>query len=256
MFKNEGMIIKEWLDHYISEGIQHFYLIDNGSTDNYKSILDNYINKITLIEDSTRDQNLTQYVLFNKHFLDLIKKESEWIIVADFDEYIYSRKENKTILDYINTIPENIKAILLPWKNFGSNNIINHPESIIATFIMRENENDFKKRVNQNWYGHCKSLTKTEIINKLNVHTNHNISQEMYFSDFTLGNFELYDINKQNIHINHYQHMSYEYYTKIKIIRGDAQNSNNGYNLKRFYNETTIFNSVEDIELYLKKDIH
>ena len=29
MFKNESTIIKEWFEHYISEGIDHFYLIDN-----------------------------------------------------------------------------------------------------------------------------------------------------------------------------------------------------------------------------------
>ena len=28
MFKNESMIMDEWIQHNISEGIQHFYLID------------------------------------------------------------------------------------------------------------------------------------------------------------------------------------------------------------------------------------
>ena len=31
MFKNESMIITEWIEHYLREGIDHFYLIDNGS---------------------------------------------------------------------------------------------------------------------------------------------------------------------------------------------------------------------------------
>ena len=35
MFKNESMIIQEWIKHYIEEGVEHFYLIDNGSTDDY-----------------------------------------------------------------------------------------------------------------------------------------------------------------------------------------------------------------------------
>ena len=26
MFKNESIIIKEWLEHYLAEGVQHFYL--------------------------------------------------------------------------------------------------------------------------------------------------------------------------------------------------------------------------------------
>jgi hypothetical protein len=30
MFKNESMIIKDWFEHYLKEGVEHFYLIDNG----------------------------------------------------------------------------------------------------------------------------------------------------------------------------------------------------------------------------------
>ena len=46
MFKNESMIIKEWFEHYLNEGVEHFYLIDNGSTDDYYEkikIYDKYI---------------------------------------------------------------------------------------------------------------------------------------------------------------------------------------------------------------------
>ena len=34
MFKNESHILKEWLDHYINEGVEYFFMIDNGSNDN------------------------------------------------------------------------------------------------------------------------------------------------------------------------------------------------------------------------------
>ena len=40
--KNEGKFLNEWLDHYISEGVEHFYLIDNGSTDNTPEIVKQY----------------------------------------------------------------------------------------------------------------------------------------------------------------------------------------------------------------------
>ena len=35
MFKNESYIIEQWIQHYLLEGVNHFYLIDNGSTDDY-----------------------------------------------------------------------------------------------------------------------------------------------------------------------------------------------------------------------------
>ena len=45
IFKNETMNLKLWLEHYLWQGVGHFYLIDNGSTDNPLSILQEYIDK-------------------------------------------------------------------------------------------------------------------------------------------------------------------------------------------------------------------
>ena len=39
IFKNETMNLKLWLDHYLWQGIEHFYLIDNDSNDNPINIL-------------------------------------------------------------------------------------------------------------------------------------------------------------------------------------------------------------------------
>jgi hypothetical protein len=254
MFKNESMIIDEWIQHYISEGIQHFYLIDNGSNDNYLEILNKYIEKITLVID---DSNATQNVLFNKHFLDLSKKESEWIIICDIDEYIYSRNEYKTTLDYINNIPKNIEKIILPWKNFGNNNIVNQPKCIVSSFTMCEDTDGYKERVSdQNWTGHCKCLFKTKNLFGLEIHCSKlSLNNSLYFSDFSeVSNNKLYDLKSQNLHINHYQHMSLEYYTNVKMIRGGGQTKKMcHYNLDRFNNENKIFNAVSDCELYNKK---
>lgn len=37
IFKNEAMNLKEWLDHHLWQGVEHFYLINNGSEDDYKN---------------------------------------------------------------------------------------------------------------------------------------------------------------------------------------------------------------------------
>ena len=43
IFKNETMNLKLWIEHYLWQGVEHFYLIDNGSNDNPLSILQEYI---------------------------------------------------------------------------------------------------------------------------------------------------------------------------------------------------------------------
>lgn len=45
IIKNEGMVIQEWIEHYIWQGVSHFYIIDNGSTDNTHKVLLPYIQK-------------------------------------------------------------------------------------------------------------------------------------------------------------------------------------------------------------------
>lgn len=254
MFKNEAMIMEEWIQHYISEGIEHFYLIDNGSTDNYDLIIKKYAEKITLVIDSSRDKDETQPLLFNRHFLSRSKIETEWLLVCDMDEYIYSRNGYRTIKEYINKVPENIDCILLPWKNFGNNGVDMHPDSIISTFIRREDEIEFKKRiVEENWFGHSKSLFRTKNVTRLNTHIPILVIENIRFSDFTGIDMKKYDGSCQPLHLNHYQHMSYHYYTKVKMIRGDAQTWFNRYNLTRFHRENTIFNKIDDHELANKK---
>ena len=66
IFCNEAPSLKEWLDHYINRNVDHFYLINDNSNDNFKEVLDPYIQKgyITLfnvtedldmnMEDKTR----------------------------------------------------------------------------------------------------------------------------------------------------------------------------------------------------------
>jgi len=45
IFKNETMNLKMWLEHYLWQGVDHFFLIDNGSTDDPHKILQPYIDR-------------------------------------------------------------------------------------------------------------------------------------------------------------------------------------------------------------------
>lgn len=51
VFKNEAHILEEWLLHYIYHGIEHFYLVNDNSLDQYKDIIDKYSNHITLFNN-------------------------------------------------------------------------------------------------------------------------------------------------------------------------------------------------------------
>jgi hypothetical protein len=258
MFKNESQVIKEWIEHYLSEGVCHFYLIDNGSDDDYFSKISPYIEigLITLVKDSYRQPIGTQDVLYNKHYLSKIKHESEWIIVVDVDEYIYGRNGHDTISTYLASISADIDKIVLPWKMFGSNGIINQPEHIVSSFTKRETDKMFHERVldrpNQNHAGHSKSIIRVARLIYLSTHSSSIDSKNVRFSDYSHIDFKQYDSEKQNMHINHYSHMSLEYYTKTKIKRGGGQ-SGMIYTMDKFNACEKIYNSEIDNELLDKK---
>ena len=56
--KNEAMNLKIWIDHYIWQGVNHIYIIDNNSDDGSIKIIEDLINN---------GYPITLYKLFEKH---------------------------------------------------------------------------------------------------------------------------------------------------------------------------------------------
>jgi hypothetical protein len=164
------------------------------------------------------------------------------------DEYVYSRKTFNNISDYLKNIPEDVSQIILPWKMFGTSGLISQPSSIISSLTMKEDNKKFLNRIETNHVGYAKTITRAKRIIKLLTHKCSTSSGECVFSDLVkYDTFKNYDIDKQELHINHYTHMSYEYYTNIKIKRGGGQGGK--YDLIKFKHESSIFNEIEDTEL-------
>jgi len=252
MFKNESMIIKDWIEHYIKEGVNHFYLIDNGSTDNYLDKIKDRNSYITLTVDGSRLPQDTQAHLYNKIYLDKIKKETKWLIICDIDEYIYARNGNKKILDVLNKLPEHVEKIWLPWKFYGSNGHVAHPENIIKSFTKRQ------KKVEKN-KGFGKCICRTNNLVRINTcgHVLQLSKNDIYYNSNgdNLDNYEFTDenVNKLNLHLNHYMLLSEEYYKNIKCVRGGGESGVTGkYTMNFFKSSNSRNNEITDDELFKK----
>jgi hypothetical protein len=243
MFKNESSIIEQWIQHYLLEGVNHFYLIDNGSTDNYEIIIKKYIKKITLIKDSYRQEKNTQNVLINKHFLNKIKKESKWVIVCDIDEYIYNINNNKNIINFLNT-KENFSRIWIPWKLFGASKKPNIIPNLINDLTQRQN------KININDTGYGKSIIKCSDLILLETHYS------------TVTGLTLKLNLTYSLHCNHYKLISEKYFKDVKCIRGGGQSGlSKNYKLDHFYIENKLYNEITDNILknkinYLKQNFN
>jgi hypothetical protein len=244
IFKNEGHIIKEWIEHYLSEGVEHFWLIDNGSTDNYEYEIEPYMDKITLFKDPTRH---AQSPLYNKYVLPELY-QTEWVIGCDLDEFIWATKG--TIKDTLKNIDSEVGVIHVPWEQYGSSGHVKQPEKVIPSFLHRK-EGTF--------YVETKSIARSRVIQSLGVHT-FDLKEDCKILDSSFkewGNHPFLEISEEllknaKIRLAHYQVQSRDWYTQVKMTRGDVAfpTSDNARDDSYFKERDT--NDIYDDSLYQK----
>jgi len=264
IFKNESHILREWIEHYLREGVDAFLLVDNGSTDNPLRILEPYIESriVELVTDSRRHR---QAELYNEHFLEKCRMSS-WVMIVDLDEFVYARKGYRTIPDYLHTLDQSVGEIYIPWKNFGSSGFITQPQSVVSSFTHRADYDDrqsnatidgnrvlckgiVRGRTLKRMKAHC-SITKRRMFSKLAHITSDGLAASVhsnfqYISEETLENSAL--------HLNHYVIQSMEWFQQVKMTRGDASSSKNEDIRTLAYFKKFDVNDVIDRELALKR---
>ena len=86
IFRNEAPYLKEWIEFHKIVGIEHFYIYNNFSDDNYKEVLRPYM------EDGTVDLIEWPYEQGQmKGYQDCLTKysvETKWIGFIDLDEFV------------------------------------------------------------------------------------------------------------------------------------------------------------------------
>jgi hypothetical protein len=255
--------MKEFITHYLNQGVDHFIMIDNDSNDNYME----YLKPYDCIDVVIEPEKHAQVKCYNKYKEKC--KQYDWVIVCDMDEFIYARKEFKTIKEYLHSLDKSISQVLIPWKLFGSNgyNTIEQtqPSSVIKTFTKRMNydkKEGFQGVIQQNGkYSLTKSIVRTADLIEFSVHChrmkNKSISTD-FKNDFIMDNkFSKIDeiiLENSYLHLNHYAIQSLEWFMRIKATRGDISTEN----FEHIRNETyfrdfdTVSNDIIDTELSTK----
>ena len=118
---NEGHYLKEWIDYHLLAGVNHFYLYNNGSTDNYDEIVKPYVEKglVTSINYPGEALYFTRYydAVFKYRFL------CRYMAFIDGDEFIFPQN-NKTIGEVVDEILTDIPeagGLAINWQFYGSN---------------------------------------------------------------------------------------------------------------------------------------
>lgn len=113
--KNEGPYIEEWIAFHLLQGVEHFYIYENGSTDDTIAKLLNFPDKVTIIPWENSPGQLSAY----QHAIDHFRESTTWMAFIDADEFLYSVQG--TIPRALQTTDNHVGAVAVHWLLYGSN---------------------------------------------------------------------------------------------------------------------------------------
>lgn len=201
--KNESLNIREWIDHYLWQGAAHLFVIDNGSTDNTIDLVETHPRKdeITLFRLSAPYRQVEHY----RHVFReaQIKSRFKWLIAADADEFWFDKSGLK-LCDSLKEF-DDFDLVYCNWTIFGSSGRKMHPNSL--RLELTQCHPKLGPHQMTKW------AVRTDAIKKLSMIGIHKISG--CSSSHTIS-------DNERLQINHYFTQSLQYWTEVKMRRGDA----------------------------------
>lgn len=248
MFKNEAKWLKEWIEFHHLLGVEHFYLYNNLSDDDYLEVLTPYISQglVTLIDWPLPITNPGEFAHFQAQaMLDCLHKaDSKWIALIDIDEFMFPVQADnlKKFLSSYDKF-ESVGAIYVNWYLYGTSYVYEIPKDklLIETLTRRAKKADPIGKV----------IVKPEAVTGFNtIHRPAMLSGfwAIYPNCNPVCRWGLDNSNTRLIRINHYWSRDRKYYDEVKSRRGNiSDHANNQEFLEGFITDT--FNHKEDHEI-------
>ena len=220
--KNEAPYILEWINFHVKQGVSHFLIYDNESTDNLLEVLQPFIAS-GLVTYNKIPGKIRQTDAYN-HAVYNYKKKFKYFAIIDADEFLFTPDNAepgalyKFVDDFMNK-HKNAGGIGANWLVFGSSGHETKPAGGVLENYTRCAEKDFGAH----------HLIKT-ICDPLKVFAC-SVHFCVYYGGFytlsengeIVNRAESQTINFDKIRINHYFMKSKQEFVQ-KIMRGMADN--------------------------------
>lgn len=172
IFQDEAPYMKEWIDYHRYMGVEHFWLYNNNSKDNYKEVLQPYIdqNIVELIDWPSKDPNedFDHYCLVTQssaytHAIKKARYKSKWLAIIDLDEFIFPIAD-LSIIDCLEKRFYHSAGVCVNWQCYGTSNVEKIPDHVYIwdalVYKLKWNgarNNYFKSIVQPRYVTHCKN---------------------------------------------------------------------------------------------------
>ncbi|OGN64298.1 MAG: hypothetical protein A3E80_05570 [Chlamydiae bacterium RIFCSPHIGHO2_12_FULL_49_9] len=172
-FRDEAPYLKEWIEYHKMVGVDHFWLYNNSSVDNWQEVLQPYIDE-GLVEVFYWPSNPMNFQEFhtraNQDALRKAKGKAKWVALIDIDEFLFPTKE-ATVVECLEKHFQQASAIYASWRMFGTGKVClspgeffltklvacafrNHPCNSIGKSLVRPDRVD----IDNIWYEHYMPL--------------------------------------------------------------------------------------------------
>ena len=150
VFRNEAPYLREWIEFHRIVGVEKFFLFNNRSEDDYKSVLTPYIESglveltrwphLVYYTDPKTGKKLCAQEQAFQATLAKVKDTSGWIAFIDIDEFLFSPRY-PTIIEALSGLPQAWSAVGVSWMCFGASDETDWRDTpTIERFTWRPNE--------------------------------------------------------------------------------------------------------------------
>lgn len=242
IFRDDANYLEEWIDFHLKQGVDHFWLYNNFSKDNYENVLKPYIlsKKVTLIEWDKPHEDADSWVkVQNGAYMDCItsnKDNVNWIACIDSDEFLFLVKGGN-IKNFLKKY-ESIQCLCVDWQMYGTNGINTSHGNMIKEILYRGSSDYLvatKCIVKPRFVVSCHFAHYFWVINQ-----NQCVDENYKSVKVEECCFKKPSVDK--IRINHYFCRDKTFFQEVKLKRASQQ----GRNSQRLIDQEKMCNSIYD----------
>ena len=262
IFKNEAVYLKEWIEFHRIVGVEHFYMYNNNSSDNYSDVLQPYITSglVTLIEWNYNQKQMEAY----KDCIVKYAVETKWLGFIDIDEFVVPKSTNN-IYDFLKGF-ENRGSVNIYWRLYGTSGYLDRKTSGLVTedfTVCWPKYCDIGKCFYNTAFGFKPDSKRSKQLHHKfwANYKGKDIPPVNIFNHICVGERNIADTDDFPIQINHYFTKSYKEYAQ-KRIKGDLYFKINPHDEEYFYEhemkctstDYSAYKYLAKLKLEMKRD--
>ncbi len=260
IFQDDAPYLKEWIEFHRLAGVDHFYLYNNLSTDNYQEVLDPYIKNgiVDLIDWPFLSNNVQEWdgiqVAAYDHGWRLSYGKTKWLAILDSDEFLFPTQcDNlKIFLQPFENL-SHIGGVCVNWVMYGTSNVAKIPDDklLIETLVLSNGQGN----------DHFKSIIRPEKVEW--VCSPHYVIYKKGICHCTPSNRPVIPpfVEIDQIRINHYWSRDEYYLNHVKIPRRakwgtPPEVSQLWAQMNNVHYDTSIFRFIEPLKKRMNHNQH